>query len=311
MRIPEVSGPVTHRRRTLVVDGLVTSYLEAGPPAGEHGGEPAGGGPPVVLLHGGEFGASAELGWERVLPLLAARHRVLAPDQLGYGHTAKVHDFTGGRMMRIRHVARFCEVLGITTAYFAGNSMGALNILADVTGDRPLLPVGKIALICGGGEIQRNQHMAALQDYDTSLEGMRRIVTALFADPAYSRDDSYVRRRHESSLLPGAWEAIAAARFRRPAPPGDPAPGQLAADNSNKLVPERPYGRIAVPVLAIEGGSDKLLPPGWAKELAGRVAGGASAVVDGAGHCPQAEQPEETARLLLGFFAAPAPDSDL
>jgi pimeloyl-ACP methyl ester carboxylesterase len=268
-----------------------------------------------VLLHGGEFGASAELGWERVIPLLAARHRVLAPDQLGYGHTAKVHDFTDGRAARIRHIARFCDVLGIQAAYFAGNSMGALNILADVTSDRPLLPARKIALVCGGGEIQRNQHLAALQDYDTSLEGMRRIVTALFADPAYALDDKYVRRRRESSLLPGAWEAIAAARFRRPAAQGDPVPEKPApvpggpeTDNSNKLsvlLPERPYGRITVPVLAIEGGSDKLLPPGWAKELAGRVTAGTSAVVDDAGHCPQTEQPEETARLLLDFFARP------
>jgi pimeloyl-ACP methyl ester carboxylesterase len=266
-----------------------------------------------VLLHGGEFGASAELGWERVIPLLAARHRVLAPDQLGYGHTAKVHDFTDGRATRIRHVARFCDVLGVQAAYFAGNSMGALNILADVTSGRPLLPARKIALVCGGGQILRNQHLAALQDYDTSLDGMRRIVTALFADPAYSRDDAYVRRRHESSLLPGAWEAVAAARFRRPgAPdkpvPGDPVPGEPVPDNSNKppgLVPERPYGRIAVPVLAIEGGSDKLLPPGWAGELAGRVADGVCAVVADAGHCPQAEQPAETARLLLDFFALP------
>ncbi|MDT5137153.1 MAG: hypothetical protein QOD58_1415, partial [Mycobacterium sp.] len=55
------------RRRTIEVDGLVTSYLEAGD------------GDPVVLLHGGEFGASAELGWERNIEALAARHRVLAP----------------------------------------------------------------------------------------------------------------------------------------------------------------------------------------------------------------------------------------
>ncbi len=57
-------------RKTMSVDGLVTSYLEAGE------------GDPVVLLHGGEFGASAELGWERNIAALAARYRVLAPDQL-------------------------------------------------------------------------------------------------------------------------------------------------------------------------------------------------------------------------------------
>lgn len=276
------------QRRTLVVDGLETSYLEAGPPAGQPSGEP------VVLLHGGEFGASAELGWERIIPLLAAHHRVLAPDQLGYGSTAKVHDFTDGRAMRIRHVARFCALLGIESACFAGNSMGAINLLADATSARPLLPASRIALICGGGRIQAGEHMAALQDYDASVDGMRRIVTALFADPAYAADDEYVARRRESSLLPGAWEAIAAARFRRPRRAED-----QPTDNSKKPL----YGRVGVPVLVIEGGRDKLLPPGWAKHLAAQVPDGTAAVVDDAGHCPQAERPEVTSRLLLDFFA--------
>src|SRR6185437_10089537 len=113
------------RRRTVEVDGLATSFLEAGD------------GDPVVLLHGGEFGASAELGWERNIAALAERFRVLAPDQLGFGQSAKVIDFVNGRAMRIRHVARFCAVLGVETAHFAGNSMGAINLLTDMTSDAP------------------------------------------------------------------------------------------------------------------------------------------------------------------------------
>jgi len=57
-------------RKTILVDGLVTSYLEAGQ------------GDPVILLHGGEFGVSAEIGWEKSITALAAHHRVLAPDML-------------------------------------------------------------------------------------------------------------------------------------------------------------------------------------------------------------------------------------
>ena len=41
---------VTVEHKTVLVDGLVTSYLEAGR------------GEPVVLLHGGEFGGGAEIG---------------------------------------------------------------------------------------------------------------------------------------------------------------------------------------------------------------------------------------------------------
>src|ERR1700756_18880 len=192
------------QRRTEMVDGLVTSYLEAGQ------------GDPVVLLHGGEFGGSAELGWERNIVVLAERYRVLAPDQLGFGQSAKVIDFVDGRGMRIRHVARFCEVLGIASAHFVGNSMGAIHLLTDATSDTPRLPIRSLVAICGGGEIQQNRHFDALQQYDATLPAMRRIVEALFYDPGYPADEAYVRRRYEASVAPGAWEAVAAARFRRP-----------------------------------------------------------------------------------------------
>jgi pimeloyl-ACP methyl ester carboxylesterase len=60
--------PVTDRR--LEVAGIETALLE--------GGE----GTPVVLLHGpGEFAAT----WLRVIPQLAATHRVVAPDLPGHG----------------------------------------------------------------------------------------------------------------------------------------------------------------------------------------------------------------------------------
>lgn len=268
-------------RHTIMVDGLVTSYLEAGD------------GEPVVLLHGGEFGAGAELGWERNIAALAARYRVLAPDQLGFGQSAKVIDFVDGRGMRIRHVARFCQQLGVDSAHFIGNSMGAINLLVDATSDTPLLPARSLTIICGGGEIQQNRHFEALQQYDATLPGMRRIVEALFHDPAYPADDDYVRRRYESSTAPGAWEAVAAARFRRPGatPSGTPSSA-------------RPYERITVPALVVEGGDDKLLPAGWAAQIAKEIDGARSVVVGEAGHCPQIEQSATVNRLLLDFLAA-------
>lgn len=268
-------------RKTEMVDGLLTSYLEAGK------------GDPVVLLHGGEFGGSAELGWEHNIAALAAQYRVLAPDQLGFGQSAKVIDFVDGRGMRIRHVARFCEVLGIDSAHFVGNSMGAINLLTDATSDTPLLPIRSLVVICGGGEIQQNRHFEALQQYDATRPAMRRIVEALFDDPGYPADDGYVRRRYESSIAPGAWEAIAAARFRRP--------NSTLSSTASSM---RPYERIDVPTLVVEGGDDKLLPDGWAAQIAKRIGGARSAVIEKAGHCPQIEQSSAVNELLLEFLGA-------
>ncbi|KXW70919.1 alpha/beta hydrolase [Mycolicibacterium phlei DSM 43072] len=270
---------MTHRR-TVLVDGLTTEYLEAGQ------------GDPVVLLHGGEFGGGAEIAWERNIEALAAHYRVLALDMLGFGESAKVIDFNDGRGMRIRHIARFCEVVGAQRPHFVGNSMGAVNLFVDATSESPLLAARSLVMICGGGEIQRNEHSAALYDYDATLDGMRRIVTALFHDPSYPADEAYVRRRYEASIAPGAWEALAAARFRRPGLEAPPLPSS-----------DRAYHRITVPTLVVEGGADKLLPAGWAAEIAARIPSGRSAVIDGAGHCPQIERPDAVNDLLLAFFS--------
>jgi pimeloyl-ACP methyl ester carboxylesterase len=266
-------------RKTVVVDGLTTGYVEAGR------------GDPVVLLHGGEFGVTADLGWERNIAALAAHFRVLALDMLGFGHSAKVVDFTDGRGMRIRHIARFCDAVGVDSAHFVGNSMGAINLFVDATSETPLLPARSLTMICGGGEIQRNEHSSALYDYDATLPGMRRIVEALFADSAYPNDDAYVQRRYESSIAPGAWEALAAARFRRPGLEPPPLPSS-----------RRAYERIVVPTLVIEGADDKLLPAGWAAEIAAQIPDGRAAVVERAGHCPQIEQADVVNELLLDFL---------
>jgi pimeloyl-ACP methyl ester carboxylesterase len=274
------NGMTDIAHKAILVDGLVTSYLEAGQ------------GDPVVLLHGGEFGVSAELGWENNICALAEHFRVLAPDMLGFGGSAKVVDFNDGRGMRIRHIARFCEAVGIEAAHFVGNSMGAVNLFVDTTSESPALPVRSVITICGGGEIQRNEYSAALYDYDATLPGMRRIVEALFFDPSYPADDGYVQRRYASSIAPGAWEALAAARFRRPGlePPSLPSSARL-------------YERIAVPTLVVEGECDKLLTSGWAAEIAGQISGGRSFVVPKAGHCPQIEQPSVVNHVLVDFLS--------
>ena len=65
--------PVTHHR-TRVVDGIKLFYREAGPADA----------PAVVLLHG--FPTSSHM-FRNLIPLLADRYRVIAPDYPGYGQS--------------------------------------------------------------------------------------------------------------------------------------------------------------------------------------------------------------------------------
>lgn len=271
--------PVT--RREILVDGLETSYLEAGS------------GPPVVLLHGGEFGGESQVCWERTIPALAENHRVLAPDLLGFGRSAKVIDFIDGRMRRLRHFARFLEVVDAVGAPCIGNSMGGMLLLYNSGLETPLFFPSRVVTISGGGALLMDSpHTKALFDFDGSSEAMRAIVTALFHDDAWAQDDDYVRRRLETSLAPGAWEAISAARFRRP----------------EHLQQARPpsgidYARIAVPTLVVAGEDDKIKPHGWWDELTGLIPDCELALIPEAGHCSQIERPELVNPILSRFLA--------
>ena len=277
--MPETGSPgLAEARRVVDIDDLTTQYFEAGS------------GAPLVLLHGGEFGGCAELCWEHNIGELAQHFRVIAPDMLGFGGTAKVHDFVDGKARRLRHLARFCEHVGISDGVFVGNSMGGAMLLNDAASSDPQLPARKIVSVCGGGPLEQNDSVAALFDYDGSFEAMRRIVDALFHGAQWRTDTQYVQRRHTASIAPGAWEAVAAARFRRP------------TAESELTTSQRPsYESITAATLIIEGGNDKLKPRGWAKDLEKVISGATSAVIDDAGHCPQIEQPAEFHRLLCNF----------
>lgn len=60
---------------------------------------------------------------------------------------------------------------------------------------------------------------------------------------------------------------------------------------------------IRVPLLAITGEADKLMPPKLAAALAGRVPGARARIVPGAGHFVMVERPMETNELIAAFLA--------
>jgi pimeloyl-ACP methyl ester carboxylesterase len=280
-RVPPVE--TVHRSRFVEVDGIRTHYLDAGE------------GPPVVLLHSGEFGGGAETSWEYLIPALARHFRVIAPDWLGFGKTAKIHDFDSKRGRMLSHMVRFVQLMALDRAHFIGNSMGA-TFLLQMAAEMPCrLPIDRLVAISGGGFIPDNEERRRLLDYDCSEEAMAGLLAAIFEDPVWYRDRDYVRRRHALSIAPGAWEAVAAARFRSPL-----VPARTEFGNNDPT----PYENIAVPTLIIAGDRDRLRLPGFAHELAARIPGGRAAVLADAGHCPNIEKAEEVGKLITKFLTA-------
>jgi pimeloyl-ACP methyl ester carboxylesterase len=81
-----------------------------------------GNGPPVVLVHGG--GSTIQTSFGRLLPRLAAKHRVIAVELQAHGHTADV-DRPLSFTQDADDVAALLQQLGITRADFIGYSNGA------------------------------------------------------------------------------------------------------------------------------------------------------------------------------------------
>jgi pimeloyl-ACP methyl ester carboxylesterase len=263
--------------RTAILEGLATHYLEAGE------------GFPVVLLHSGEFGGAAELSWEFTIPILAEHFRVIAPDWLGFGESAKIFSFDDMTELRLRQVALLLRKLGVESAHFIGNSMGGGLLARAAVASPPAFPIAKMILVGAGGFAPLNEARRILNTYDGTRDHMKRIVETVLACSPLRGDDSYIARRHRLSLAPGAWECTAAARFRRP-----------SAAPREKHEPD--YRAISRPVLIVAGGKDPLREPGYGGALQRDIAGSELAVIPEAGHFPHIDCPERFNRLALQFL---------
>ena len=94
--------------KSVAVDGLNIRYLELGE------------GPPVLLLHGGSLGSSADVFRRNMPPLAAAGFRALAFDQPGFGLSDAPSDLSAA--YRRDFVLKFMDALQIERAALIGHS---------------------------------------------------------------------------------------------------------------------------------------------------------------------------------------------
>jgi pimeloyl-ACP methyl ester carboxylesterase len=265
---------VSSARRT--VDGLRAGYLTAGS------------GQPLLLLHGGTWGDRAQASWGPVLPLLAARRRVIAPDWLGFGGSDLVRDFAAPEDRMVGQVRALLDDLGIATPLdVVALSMGGSLLLRDLTGPDPRLPARRVVLVSAGGAPMAPDVRQRLWSYDGTVEGMRALVALTHHDHRFAADDAYVARWHAWSTEPGGYEHFAALAVRRPGAPPPPPPA---------------LDRLTMPVLVCAGAHDRLKEPGWGEDLAARLPAGRATIFHHSGHCPQIEEPEAFAARVLQFL---------
>lgn len=268
-----------YHHRTIVAGDIKTHFLEAGS------------GPDLVLLHGGEYGASAEITWRANIETLAKHFHVVAPDILGWGQTDKLYSFSDPAGLRIRHLQRFLEALGIGKAFFVGNSAGGGLILRGAVREPPPLQIRKMVTICGNASVFKTNSQADLENYTPSPDNMKKIVALLYHDAKWQSAEN-IRERYESSIIPGAWEALSAARLRSPA--------HQARSTTEEFVKQ--LSQLSIPLLIMSCEHDPLNQRDWDVNFQKIVPGSKVHRFMHSAHEPQIEETEEFNRLLTEFL---------
>lgn len=222
--------------QTIDVDGIATHYHDAGA------------GRAVLLLHGSGPGVSAWANWRLVIPELAERFRVIAPDQIGFNRTLPPNGISYGREVWTTHALRLMETLEIETYDVVGNSMGGAIAFSMATAEPQR--IGRIvAMGTMGVAAELPAGLDEVWGYEPSVERMRRLIELFAYEQAIVTDD-LVQLRYEASIAPRIQEAFSS-MF--------PAPRQRWLDEL--ALSRQELEALDLPVLLVHGWNDRVVPP--------------------------------------------------
>lgn len=236
-------------------------------------------GPPLVLAHG--FSGSAPFEWGRVFDLLAERHRVVAPQLVGF-LPSEQPDISYSTDAQLAHLSGFLEALGLQGCTLAGESYGGWLVAAYAARaaepGAKLAHVGRYAILCGAVGIRIEAPRQPPQPRpppDTPL--WRAILERL---PELNP--------HEAANNPTREKILAASDLGR----GWPDAAAL--------------GKIAAPTLLLWGEDDELVPVKFGRAAAAAIPGAQLVVLPGVGHIPSIDAPRDFVRILTDFAAGRA-----
>lgn len=277
--------------RTVTVNGREVSLLEAGPATGE----------PVLLLHG--LGATKASFLPTMRALAQARYRVIVPDLLGHGDTAKpVLRYTASTFGRF--ATGLLDAMEIDRAHIVGNSLGG-RIGLEVAFAQPDR-VRSLSLLCPAVAllkrrwavpvVRRMRSEIGLVPHRFPHGGVVASMRSMFADP---------------NCLPRAWYDAGADEFLRIF--RSPRARYALYDSLRNIYLDEPLGergfwtrleRMEVPSLFLWGDADPLVPAAFARSVNRYLPSARSEVLRNCGHVPQFEQPARVHRKLRDFLAA-------
>jgi len=287
-------------KRSVRLHGHTVAYREAGAPDQRSTSASTGGDSerPVLLLVHGMAGSSAT--WRAVLPGLAGRYHVVAPDLPGHGESDKPRGDSslGAYANTLRDLM---IALGIERATVVGQSLGG-GVAMQLAYQHPQR-CERLVLVSSGGLGPEVSWM--LRAF--ALPGTEYLMPVLF--PGFVRDAGNAVGRAFGRLgvrwatFEQEWEAYASLTepdnrqsfVRTLRAVVDPAGQSVSAHD--KL-----YLASRLPTLVLWGGRDRIIPVDHAEAAHRSMPGSRLVIFDHAGHFPHAEEPERFVTTLRAFI---------
>lgn len=260
--------------KELKLNEFQISYLEGG--SGE----------PVLLLHG--FGADKDH-WTRFARYLVQDYHVIALDLPGFGQSSRIEGLSYNADHQAQRIEAFRTKLGLSHLHIVGNSMGGLIATAYASNFPEQVQSLSLFNTAGVKSPEPSQLAKMLANGTNPLlvsdaKDMKRLFQLSFVDPPYLPDtilEYYARQ----SAKHRAWNAKV---FQ-----------DITADGP--LV-ERRIASLKQPLLVLWGAQDHLIDSSAARVLAEKRPDAEVEIIDGCGHVPMIEKPEQTARLFISFL---------
>lgn len=226
-----------------------------------------GAGKPLVLMHG--FSGSAPFEWGRLIDVLAARHRVIALQCIGFA-PSEVPDIAYSTEALVRHLGGFFAALDLHDITLVGESFGGwlVGSYAVMAAELGLPAIAKLCIVGGPvGQIRSPKpeaqgfvHAAVIAE----VEAWWTTQTLIDHDPTRAKIFA--------------------------------ASGLAKAELSVEAV-----RAIAVPVLLLWGDKDELIPLEIGMRAQSAIAGSQLIVFENIGHIPSVECPHEFVAAVDGF----------